>query len=107
MMVYIIKCSDGTYYTGVTNDLERRLTEHNEGHNPLSYTYTRRPVKLMFAAGFNDPQEAINFEKQVKGWSRKKKEALFIEEWQRIKELAQCNNESSHIIFRKDNNISS
>ena len=52
--VYIVKCSDNTYYIGVTNDLERRVNEHNDGLNPESYTYTRKPVELVFNCEFND-----------------------------------------------------
>lgn len=76
MFVYILECSDKSYYTGVTNDIERRLTEHNEGTDKESYTFKRRPVKLVFHTVFNDPLQAIQFEKQLKGWSRKKKEAI-------------------------------
>ena len=76
--VYIVKCS---YYTGVTNDLESRINEHNDGLNPESYTYKRRPVELVFHYEFNDINQAIDFEKQVKGWSRKKKEAIINDKW--------------------------
>lgn len=79
--VYIVKCSDNSYYTGFTNDLERRINEHNDGLNPESYTYTRKPVKLVFYHEFNDVNQAISFEKQVKGWSRKKKEAIINNNW--------------------------
>jgi putative endonuclease len=74
--VYILKCSDKSYYTGITNNIERRLDEHNEGINDNAYTHDRRPVELVFTMEFNDVNEAIAFEKQVKGWSRKKKEAI-------------------------------
>ena len=78
--VYILKCSDNSYYVGVTNDLDRRFSEHQEGDDPNSYTYRRRPLSLVFHYSFIDINEAIDFEKQVKGWSRKKKEAL-MEMW--------------------------
>jgi len=74
--VYILLCNDKSYYTGVTNDLERRLYEHHTGYNPKSYTYNKRPVELVFYETFNDPNQAIEFEKQIKGWSRKKKQAI-------------------------------
>ena len=86
--VYIIECSDKSYYTGVTNNLERRLAEHNEGYSPTSYTFKRRPVILKYSQQFHDVMQAIEFEKQVKGWSRKKKEALFNEEWNELKRLS-------------------
>ena len=74
--VYIIKCSDKSYYVGITNNLERRLYEHNEGFDPYSYTYSRRPVNLVFEQSFHDVDNAILYEKKIKGWSRAKKEAL-------------------------------
>ena len=86
--VYIVKCNDGKYYTGVTNDLDRRLKEHNEGINPKCYTYERRPVILMYEEHFHDINQAIAWEKQLKGWSRKKKEALFTEDWDELKRLS-------------------
>ena len=86
--VYIVECTDNSYYTGVTNNLERRIWEHNSGENQLSYTFKRCPVILKFSQWFQDINQAIEFEKQVKSWSRKKKEALFIEDWEEIKRLA-------------------
>lgn len=97
--VYILKCSDNSYYTGVTNDLERRLIEHQDGVNKKAYTHKRRPVSLVFYSDFNDINQAIAFEKQVKGWNRKKKEALINDEWERLPELAKCRNETSHTRF--------
>ncbi|MCB9250940.1 MAG: GIY-YIG nuclease family protein [Flavobacteriales bacterium] len=93
--VYILKCSDNSYYTGVTNNLERRFAEHQIGINQGSYTHNRRPVSLVFNSNFNDVRQAISFEKQVKGWSRKKKEALIRKDWNKLKELSECKNESS------------
>lgn len=86
--VYILECSDGSYYTGVTNDLEVRLSQHNKGDNTSAYTYSRRPLILKYYQRFDFIQHAIEFEKQVKGWSRKKKEALFEENWDEIKRLS-------------------
>ncbi|MBP9739967.1 MAG: GIY-YIG nuclease family protein [Chitinophagaceae bacterium] len=86
--VYIVECSDKSYYTGITNDLERRIEEHNLGNNTSSYTFKRRPVVLKYYAHFFDVNQAIVWEKKIKGWSRKKKEALFVEDWDEIKELA-------------------
>jgi len=74
--VYIVKCSDKSYYTGVTNNVERRVYEHNTSIDESSYTYNKRPVQLIFCQPFQDIQQAIAFEKQIKGWTRKKKEAL-------------------------------
>jgi putative endonuclease len=73
---YILQCADGKYYIGVTNDVDRRFIEHQAGLDPASFTYERRPVELMLIERFQYIQHAIEREKQLKGWSRKKKEAL-------------------------------
>jgi putative endonuclease len=93
--VYIVKCKDGKYYTGVTNDPDRRLKEHNEGINPKCYTYERRPVELTYEEHFHDINQAIAWEKQLKGWSRKKKEALFRRDGEEIKRLAKSKSNKS------------
>lgn len=79
--VQILQCSDGSYYTGVTNNLEIRLSQHNNGENITAYTYSRRPLILKYYQRFDFIAHVIEFEKQVKGWTRKKKEALFLEDW--------------------------
>ncbi len=71
--VYILLCSDGSYYTGVTNNLNRRLEEHNIGLVPTCYTFKRRPLQLKFTESYQFVNEAIAREKQIKGWSRKKR----------------------------------
>jgi len=91
--VYIVQCSDGKYYTGVTNDVDRRLWEHNTGFNIDCFTYKRRPVVLKYDEHFTDINNAIAWEKQIKGWSRAKKEALFQRNWELISELAKSKGE--------------
>jgi putative endonuclease len=91
--VYIPRCSDDSYYTGVTNDLARRFGEHNEGTTP-SYTSTRRPVTLVFSQEFSDINESIRAEKQIKNWSRRKKEALINKDFEQLHDLAKCKNET-------------
>jgi len=86
--VYIVECSDGSYYTGVTNDIELRLIQHNNGDNFKSYTYSRRPVVLKYYEHYTNVRSAIAREKQFKGWSRIKKEALFREDWDFLKVLS-------------------
>jgi len=76
LYVYILKCSDGTYYTGVTNNVEKRVIEHNTGNDSESFTYSRRPVELVYCELFSDYNLAIQWEKRIKKWSVKKKEAL-------------------------------
>jgi len=86
--VYIVECKDGSYYIGFTNDLDRRLWEHNTGYDPTCYTYERRPVELKHYEHYTDVNQAISREKQLKGWSRKKKQALIQENWDELKRLS-------------------
>ena len=86
--VYIVECSDGYYYTGVTNNVERSIAEHNEGLDRTAFAFKRRPVVLRYCEHFVNIQQAIAYEKQLKGWSGKKKEALFYYDYKRIKELS-------------------
>ena len=86
--VYILLCSDNSYYTGVTNNLERRIYEHANGIDPKSYTFKRRPVGLVFQESFNNIMQAIAFEKQIKGWRRAKKEAIINGDWHLLPELS-------------------
>ena len=86
--LYILRCADGSYYTGTTrSDLDSRIAEHNAGHF-AGYTAKRRPVQLVFTQHFDVITDAIAAERQVKGWSRVKKEALVAGNWSRIKLLA-------------------
>jgi putative endonuclease len=89
--VYILLCSDNSYYTGITNDLERRFYEHESGIDPKAYTFKRRPLKMIFQEMFNDVNQAIAFEKQVKGWRRAKKEAIINGNWHLLPELSRNN----------------
>ena len=100
--VYILKCRDSSYYVGITNDIERRILEHKEGISPKSYTFKRRPVQLVYFETYNDFQIAENWEKKLKGWSRKKKEALIENNWNKLKEYSKCKNESHFSNFRKE-----
>lgn len=88
LQTYIVRCCDGIYYTGVTNDIERRLYEHNNSEDKKSFTYRRRPVILVFLSDEMDPDQAIEFEKQIKGWRREKKEALIRGDWESLPELS-------------------
>ena len=83
--VYLLRCSDGSYYTGHTEDLEIRLAEHQTGAFP-GYTHKRLPVELVFSDEFQAREDALDREKQIKGWSRAKKEALIKGDWERLKE---------------------
>ena len=86
--VYILKCSDNAYYTGLTSDLTKRITDHNSGKFKGSYTSTRLPIELMFYAEFTDINFAIEKEKQIKKWSKAKKEALINNQFELLPNLA-------------------
>ena len=89
---YILQCNDLSYYVGVTNDLDRRLQEHNNDENKLSYTFDKRPVIMKYYEHFVDINQAIRREKQLKGWGRKKKEALFEQDFVKLVELSKSKN---------------
>lgn len=86
--VYMLRCSDNSYYVGVTNNIERRIKEHESGFHENCYTFKRRPITLVWFERFANIKQAIDFEKQIKGWSRKKKEALINDDWNKIIELS-------------------
>ncbi|WP_052149140.1 GIY-YIG nuclease family protein [Sphingomonas sp. Ant20] len=84
---YMVRCADDSYYTGHTDDLERRIGQHNLGE-VAGYTQTRRPVTLMWSQDFPSRHEALAAEFQVKGWSRRKKEALSRGDWADLHDAA-------------------
>ena len=86
--VYMVLCDDGSYYVGITHDVEKRVWQHNEGTDTGSYTFMRRPVTLAHAMEFTEVDRAISWEKQIKRWSRKKKAALARGDFQELKRLA-------------------
>ena len=99
--VYIVKCKDNSFYTGFTNNIERRLYEHNTGIDKNSYTYSRKPVELVWYEMFTDPAQAIIIEKKIKGWSRRKKQALIDEDWDKLVKLSK-----NYTQFGKDDETS-
>ena len=94
--VYILKCVDEKYYTGCTSDIEKRMVEHSEGVFS-SFTSSRLPVVLVFSQEFLTIEEAIFAERMIKGWTRKKKEALINSDFELLHDLAECKNQTSHI----------
>lgn len=92
--MYILECADGSYYTGSTKDLERRLWEHQNGLG-ANHTAKRLPVKLVYCEECDRIDDAFYREKQVQGWSRKKKEALMSSDYNQIHLLAVCKNETA------------
>ncbi|WP_246255814.1 GIY-YIG nuclease family protein [Cyclobacterium plantarum] len=97
--MYILECADGSYYTGSTTDLDRRLLQHQMGEG-ANHTKARLPVSLVYFETYGRIDEAYYREKQVQGWSRKKKEALINGATAEIRKLAECNNET-HFRNRK------
>ena len=88
--LYILQCADGTYYTGITSNLERRLDAHQRGADPRAYTSHRRPVKLVWAQTFESKDAAFQREQQIKGWSHAKKAALIRGGVQAVHEVVQA-----------------
>ena len=84
---YMLRCSDGSYYIGHTDSLERRIAQHQHGELP-GYTHKRRPVTLMWSQDFPSRIEALEAERQLKGWTRAKKEALAVGDWDAARFLA-------------------
>jgi putative endonuclease len=84
---YILECADGSYYTGSTNNLEERLIQHQNGQG-ANHTKKRLPVKLVYFEEYPRIDDAFYREKQIQGWSRKKKEALINGEYNRLPEFA-------------------
>ena len=85
--VYLLHCADGSYYTGHTDNLDKRIGEHVTGVCS-GYTATRLPVELVFSQPCATRIEALNAERQIKGWSRAKKEALIRGDWAGLSRLA-------------------
>jgi predicted GIY-YIG superfamily endonuclease len=83
----MLRCSDGSFYTGHTDNLERRIGQHSSGECG-GYTHARRPVTLAFSQDFPTREEALAMEQRIKGWTRAKKEALACRDWAALSRLA-------------------
>ncbi|WP_339764727.1 GIY-YIG nuclease family protein [uncultured Hoeflea sp.] len=95
--VYILRCADGSYYTGLTKQaVEARVWEHNNLPGKTSYTAKRRPVELVFTETYDLVTDAIARERQIKGWSRRKKQALIALAYEKLPELSR----RSHLVPR-------
>lgn len=94
--MYILLCSDDSYYTGSTKNLQLRLSQHQSGKG-ANHTKKRLPVVLVYFEEFNRIDSAFHREKQVQGWSRKKKEALIDNKNATLNELAKCQNETHYL----------
>jgi predicted GIY-YIG superfamily endonuclease len=84
---YLLRCADGSFYAGHTDNIEARMGQHNSGLLG-GYTSTRLPVTLVWSERFATRDEAFAAERRIKGWSRAKKMALIEGDWERIKLLA-------------------
>lgn len=93
-LVYMLQCSDNSIYTGLTNNSDRRLKEYHLGLNRDCYTFSRRPLELIFYQEFIQFEQAEFYEKKIKRWSKKKKLALANNEFKLLKELSVCQNET-------------
>ena len=88
--VYILRCSNGAYYVGSHrgDNVAARVAEHNAGVDRKAYTFRYRPVELIWSCAFSDPTDMVSFERQLKGWSRAKKEAFMRSDWAELKQLS-------------------
>jgi len=98
--MYILECADGSYYTGSTNNLELRFAQHQAGEG-ANHTKKRLPVKLVYFEEFQRIDKAFYREKQVQGWSRKKKEALINGMFNDLHTLAECTNSTHYKNHKK------
>lgn len=89
---YMLHCADRSFYVGHTEDLETRIAQHETGAIP-GHTENRRPIKLVWSQQFGTRMEALEAERQIKGWSRAKKLALIREDWRLISTLARSKKE--------------
>lgn len=101
MYVYIIQFSDYSYYTGVSNDAEKRFQEHTIGINRNCYSYTRRPLKLVHTQMFSDSNSTILFEKKIKSWSIAKKKALIENNLELLPELSKSSKNKPTQVLRQ------
>jgi putative endonuclease len=98
---YIVECADKSYYVGSTTDLDRRLWEHNEGLG-AKYTRRRRPVRLVYAEEFARVRDAYEWEKQIQGWGRAKREALIRGDYDALPELAHKDFKRGRAVSREE-----
>jgi len=85
--VYILRCADGSFYVGSSEDPNKRVKDHNHGKG-AAYTFKHRPVSLVYSEPLKSEIEAINRERQIKRWSHAKKQALVVGDLERLKRLS-------------------
>lgn len=92
--IYILECSDGSFYTGSTKNLKKRLKEHQNGEG-ANHTKARLPVKLLYFEKYWSVKDAFEREKQIQNWSRKKKIALMEKRIMDLEKFSICQNDST------------
>ena len=90
--VYILRCKDGQFFTGITTDLKKEILNHQNGINRKSYTYNRRPITLEWFQVFTDRNLAEEVKRKLKGWSGQKKKAFLENNIEQMQNLAECRN---------------
>ncbi len=86
--VYMLRCSDDSFYVGITSNIEQRLAQHESGWDERCYTFKRRPLRCVHVSEFRTFNEAVFVEKRLKGWSRAKKIALANDDWSEVQLMA-------------------
>jgi predicted GIY-YIG superfamily endonuclease len=100
-IVYILECSDGSYYTGSTDNINKRLWDHEQGVERSAYTYSRRPVKLVWTSEeCKYYYDALRWERQIKGWTRAKKQALIRGDFNAVHEIVKAERKRKERIKR-------
>ncbi|WP_414460995.1 GIY-YIG nuclease family protein [Flagellimonas lutimaris] len=99
--VYILECSDGSYYTGSTIELEKRINQHKDGRG-ANHTKKRLPVTLVYVEEYLSITSAFEREKQIQGWSRAKKEALIDGKFDALPNLSECKNETNFKYYKEE-----
>lgn len=92
--MYILECADGSYYTGSTRNLNRRLWQHQKGIG-ANYTHKYLPVKLVYCEEYHLVKEAFYREKEIQGWNKAKKKALIESDFEKLHTLAKCKNKTN------------
>lgn len=95
-----MECSDGSYYTGSTIDLQKRINEHHNGQG-TNHTKKRLPIKLVYVEEYLNIATAFEREKQIQGWSRAKKEALITGDFDALPNLSECKNETNFKYYKE------
>ena len=99
--MYILECSDGTYYTGYTMDLDKRIVEHQEGKG-ANHTKERLPIRLLYVEEYQKIYSAYYRKKQIQGWKRDKKQALMEGKFGDLIGFTECKNKTPYKYFIED-----